>query len=87
MRFPAWRGSEAALRSWISFHLCIGFDALFLFFDDPDDVAVGTTPLAARFSSLSVVSVSVPAPLSARMRACVRRVFVCDVTVRVALCE
>jgi hypothetical protein len=34
------RGAGHTIRSWINYHLHIGFDHLFLFFDDPNDEAI-----------------------------------------------
>lgn len=46
------RDAGAVLNSYITYHLSIGFDHLFLFFDDPDDLSI---PEAQKYPQVTVI--------------------------------
>eukprot|EP01126_Amoeba_proteus_P008294 TRINITY_DN1305_c0_g2_i13.p1 TRINITY_DN1305_c0_g2~~TRINITY_DN1305_c0_g2_i13.p1 ORF type:complete len:100 (-),score=10.03 TRINITY_DN1305_c0_g2_i13:561-860(-) len=45
------KGAKSTLESWLYYHLSIGFDKIFLFFDDPNDPSI---QLCERFDESKV---------------------------------
>ncbi len=94
VRFPLWEAAGRVLQSWVLYHISKGFSGLWLFFDDPEDAALGSFArmclclclclCCARVSVCVCVCACACVCVRVRVCACVCCVCVC-VTLRVTI--